>query len=218
MAKDQEQDIVNTTGTELDILKNIEKSFFDKNPSVRKRNTLKSLKWFQKYIPQNYNRARTARMFRDKDLWRKQIKVGQMHFFQYDALHKDTLPVWDQYPLVFFFDSYRSKEGKEILLGINLHYLPPALRYVAMTSLLKHRNEKRYRKNTRLQISWEVLSSMANSHLFEHAVKAYRADHVRSTFVEIPASSWEMVTFLPLARFKKGSNQEAWRMKKKKGR
>lgn len=206
----------NNTDTELEVLKKIEKAFYKNNSASQKRNTMKSMKWFQKYIPRSYNRLGTASMFRDRKLWSKQIKVGQMHFFEYDAIHKDKLPVWDRYPLVFFFDSYQSKEGKEILLGINLHYLPPALRFTAMRALLKYRNQKRYRKNTRLKISWQVLSSMANSELFEHSVKAYRADQVRSTFVEIPAQSWEMVVFLPLARWQKGGKTSAWRMKKKK--
>tara|TARA_B100000929_G_scaffold290599_1_gene284888 strand:+ start:45675 stop:46301 length:627 start_codon:yes stop_codon:yes gene_type:complete len=206
------EEIENDTNTELKILKNIEKAFYRNNESAKKRNTQKSLKWFSKYVPRSYNKARTAQMFRDRDLFSKRIKVGQMHFFQYDAKHKDKLPVWDMYPLVFFFDSYRAKDGAEILLGINLHYLKPSLRFEAMRTLLKYRNEKRYRPSTRLKISWQVLKSLGNSKLFEHSIKAYRMDHVRSQFVQVPPRSWELVIFLPLARWQKGSKSTAWKI------
>lgn len=217
MAKQDEQEIQNTTGTELDILKNIEKSFFDKNPKARKRNTLKSLKWFQQYIPKNYNRVRTARMFRDRDLWRKQMTIGKMYFFDYsDPVHKDSLPIYDAFPLIFPFSSYRSKEGKEIIVGINLHYLPPALRFVVMKGLIKYRNEKRYRNSTKLMIQWDLLKNLAESKYFEHAVHSYRTDHIKSVMIEIPSQSWELALYLPTERFKKGSKQQAWNIKRKK--
>lgn len=204
----------NHTGTELDILKDLEKSYYDHNPRSRMRHTQRSMKWFSQYVPRAYNRTRTARMYRDRSLWKQKITVGKMYFFQYDAKHKDILPVWDMYPMVFFFDTFRSKEGKEILQGINLHYLPPALRFAAMVALLKTRNEKRYRESTRLRISWEILKGLANSEYFKHAVKNYRVDHIRSTFVEIPAQSWELAVFLPLARWQKGTAQTAYNIKK----
>lgn len=207
-------DTENNTQTELDILKSIEQAYFKNNASSQKRNTQKSLKWFSTYVPRAHNSVRTARMFRDKTLWQDRVIPGNMYFYQYDAKHKDTLPVWDMYPLVFFFDSYTSKEGKQILLGINMHYLKPSYRYAAMMNLLRLRNEKRYRANTKLQISWEVLKGMANSKYFEHAVKAYRVDHIRSKFIKIPATAWELTLFLPLARWQKGSKNKAWNIKK----
>ena len=29
-------------------------------------------------------------------------QYGEMYLFQYDAKHKDILPVWDQFPLIIF--------------------------------------------------------------------------------------------------------------------
>ena len=50
-------------------------------------------------------------------------EIGNMYIFTYDAKHKDKLPIWDSYPLVFPIQFY--KDG---FLGINLHYLPPQQR------------------------------------------------------------------------------------------
>jgi len=213
MAEDQNER-KNTTGTELQVLQNIEKAYFDQNPNARKRNTSKSLDWFRKYVPRTFNKVRTARMFRDRDLWESHIKPGNLYFFEYDAIHKDTLPVWDQYPLIFPWDSWRGKNGKLYFIAINLHYLSPKHRYIAMKALLKLRNEKRYRKSTRLKISWQVLKGLSQSKMFENCVKMYRVDHVKSVFVKVPPSSWELAIFLPTARWHNGGKSVAWSLNK----
>lgn len=210
--KDSSVGIENTTDTELQILQNIEKAFFRNNPRSAKRNTNKSLEWFRKYVPKNYHKVRIPQMFRDSKMWYDKPVVGNMYFFHYDAIHKDTLPVWDRYPLIFPFDIFRNeKNGELYMLGINLHYLPPRLRYQAMRALLTLRNEKRYRKNTKLKISWQVLKGLAQHKLFEHAVKMYKMDHVQSRFAKIPPRSWELALFLPLARWE-GNKAEAWKI------
>jgi hypothetical protein len=211
----EDGELVNGTGSELEILQNIEKAFYRNNKGSRQRNTQRSLKWFSQYIPRSYNRVRMAQMMRDRDMWSDTIRPGSMMLFNYDAKHKDTLPVWDRFPLVFAWDMWKGGDGQygesgvTYFIGINLHYLPPALRFAAMKALLTKRNEKRYRSNTKLKISWSILKALSNSKYFEHSVKIYRMDHVRSKFIIIPPQSWEMVTFLPLARFE-GSKSQAW--------
>lgn len=215
---DEDGTIENNTGTELQILQNIEKAYYKNNSGAKRRNTEKSLKWFSKYVPRSYNKVRTARLMRDRDLWMDRIQPGTMMTFEYDPIHKDSLPVYDTMPLVFAWDVWKGGQGKfgeagkTYFIGINLHYLPPALRFLAMKTLLKKKNEKRYRKNTRLKISWQVLQALANSKYFEHSVKMYRMDHVRSKFIKIPAQSWELALFLPTARFKKGGKSAAWKV------
>lgn len=202
MEKLQEQtEYDNKTGTDLEVLQKIERAWKKNNPNELKRNTAKSLDWFRKYVGRSFNKIKNSAMVRDRDLWKAEMKVGKMYFFEYDAKHKDTLPIWDRYPLVFPFSSYRAKDNTLIVIGLNMHYLKPQLRMVAFTALLKMRNEKRYRKQTRLKIEWDMLKAMGESPLFKHCVHAYRMDHVRSVFVEIPAQSWELALFLPTARW-----------------
>lgn len=209
---EQNGEIQNNTDTELKILQSIEKAFYEKNPNARKRNTERSMKWFSRYVPKAHNKVRLARIARDRSLFKKGISIGSLYTFEYDAKTKDELPVWDANPLVFFFDEYTAKDGSKMLLGINMHYLKPELRLVAFKALLKLRNQKRYRKNTRLQISWGVLKTLGSSKLFEHSVKQYRVDHLRSQFVKIPPKSWELIMWLPLARWQKGGAKTAYKM------
>lgn len=221
MAKGDETERKNDTGTDLEILQNLEKAFFRENPNAQKRRTERSLKWYSKFIPKNYGGVRTARLMRDRSLWKKGITPGKMTFFEYDPIHKATLPVYDRYPLVFAWDVWKGGEGKfgfpgkTYFIGINIHYLPPALRFTVMKALLKIRANKKssYRKSTRLAMSWKILKGMSESKYFEHSVKIYRMDHVKTSFIEIPSQSWEIAAFLPVARFQKGGKAEAWNIK-----
>lgn len=214
MAKNEDdKQYTNKTGTELQILQTIEKSYFRNHKNTSRRHTDKSLRWFSQYIPKNFNNIRTSQVVRDRELFRDMIKPGNMYFAVYDPIHKDTLPVYDTFPLLLPWDVFRNeKNGHLYCLSINLHYLPPALRYTAMKALLTKRNEKAYRERTRLRISWEILSAMAEHELFKHSVKMYRLDHFRSKFIYIPPQSWEMAIYLPLARWGKGNKSIAWDM------
>lgn len=198
----------NKTGTQLEILQKIEKAW-GRAGVAAKRNTAKSMDWFRQYVVKAYNKVGTGVVFRDRDLWKKKVKFGRMYFFEYDAKHKDKLEVWDRYPLIIPFSATTAKDGATIVYGLNMHYLPPALRLVAFRALLGFKHEARYRKTTELQFDWQAIKGLTQYKYFEHAVHAYRMDHVRSVFVEIPAQSWELMLFLPVARWV-GNAAKAW--------
>lgn len=190
----------NNTGTDLVVLINIEKQFNKLTKNKIRKYSEESMKWYSRYIPRSYNNVRTSVMFRDRKLWTKNPMIGKMYFFEYDALHKKTLPVWDRYPIIFPFKRWK-KNQVEYFTGINLHYLPPALRLKMMIALLSLRNEKRYRESTRLRMSWNLLKGLAGSELFKECVHTYRMDQMVSIFVEIPSQSWQTAVFLPLQRW-----------------
>lgn len=195
---------------ELQVLRSIEAQFKSKAGDIN-RYTKESANWFRNYIPRAYNRMGANQLFQEQKLHRNDVQLGKLYFFQYDALWKDKLNNWDAFPMIFPFSKYRSKDNKEIILGLNVHWLPPKQRMLMFIALLKFRNESRYRKSTRLQLEWQLLKSMSESKYFSQAVHAYRVDHVKSPFVEIPSQSWEMAIFLPVDKFQKGSRQSAWR-------
>lgn len=201
MAEKKETDRIKSTGTNLEILHRIERAWENNNPNARRRNTAKSLDWFRKYVGRSFNRVGTGVLFRDRDLWKESFTIGKLYTFEYDPKHKDTLPIYDRYPMMFPFNTYRAKDGMTIIVGLNLHYLPPALRMVAFKAMLKFKSEPRYRKSTRLKLEWEALKAMSEHRLFKQAVHAYRLDHLRSVIVEVPAQSWELAIFLPTARW-----------------
>lgn len=132
-------------------------------------------------------------------------QIGQMMLFEYDPKHKDTLPYYDRFPLIFPINI--AKGG---FLGMNMHYLPPRLRAQLMDALYDTANNERYDEKTRLDISYRILSQSSKFRLFKPTVKRYLTKHVRSRFVRINASEWDIALFLPLQSFQKGSVQKVY--------
>lgn len=130
---------------------------------------------------------------------------GKLVMFQYDAKHKDTLPYWDKFPVVFPLELY-----KDSYLGINLHYLPPVHRIRLLDALYETANNEKYDKTTKLRISYQILKSAAKFRYFKPCIKQYLYSHIKSQLVEVPADEWDYVVFLPLARFQNASQRQVW--------
>jgi hypothetical protein len=190
------------------IVKTLLKRFYRDFGANAVRNSQKSRQWFREQATK-MGKLRTARIMTQRDWITSTPKIGKLYLFQYDAKWKDELPYWDMMPLVFFFNSY-TKNGTQYLVGMNLHYLQPALRMVLFAQLLSLRNEKRYRKNTRLRLTWEILQSMSSSRLVGPCVKQYITKNIRSKFIEVPPSDWEVIIPLGLERFQKASSAKVW--------
>lgn len=133
-------------------------------------------------------------------------QIGSMYLFVYDPKHKKTLPYYDTYPLIFVINKY--DDG---FLGINFHYLPPALRARLMDSLYELQNNTKLNPQTRLKVSYQILKSAARYKYFKPTVKRYLYSHVRSRFMLIRPIEWDMTLFLPLARFKKAPIMKVWK-------
>jgi hypothetical protein len=147
-------------------------------------------------------KARTAASMRD-NLFRMQSQqrayasIGRMFFFKYDPKTKDKLPVYDVYPLVFPLEDYT--DG---FLGINIHYLDVNARIGLLDRLQEYATSKKYTPKTRLQISYDLLnSSRSVRSVMAPAVKRYLYGHVRSRFIEIPATEWDKAAQLSLQLF-----------------
>ena len=194
----------NTTGTEIELIKRLEKKFFDANPNSVKRNTDESMKWFRTFISKNYKNVRLPTLLQDGKLVSNKFNPGEMSLFQYDPKWKDKLSIYDTLPLVILCGAYTSKQGIPIIVGINFHYLAPSVRAKALTAILNLKS-----KNS---LNWAILRRLSEVKLFEHALHSYRLDHVKSKFITIPEESWEIVAFLPVQRFHKGNNKDAWSM------
>lgn len=123
--------------------------------------------------------------------------IGSMFLFQYDAKHKETLPYWDMFPLVFPIEM--DAKG---FLGINLHYLPPNLRASLFNSLTRLKSN---RKGQDLAINYQILSKYSSMSYFRPCVKRYLYGHVRSKFMYIEPEEWPIAIFLPLQKFQKAS-------------
>jgi hypothetical protein len=131
------------------------------------------------------------------------INIGQLYLFSYDPKHKDTLPVYDTLPLVLPFST--APGG---FLGINLHYLPYALRFKIMGALLSLVDETDPRSQA--QVSWRILSSSSKFAGVGACVKHYLSSHVQSRFLNIPPDQWLNAAMMPVEQFHGAGKQQVF--------
>lgn len=133
--------------------------------------------------------------------------VGSMYMFFYDPKHKQTLPYYDRFPLIFPF-----KFTPDGFYGINLHYLPHTLRARMMDALYPLVSDDNFDRSTRLKgLSYDLLNGSSKFKWFRPCVKRYLNRHVRSRFVFVEPSEWDIALFLPVEKFQKASKEQVWR-------
>lgn len=133
------------------------------------------------------------------------VEPGTMYMFRYDPKHKKTLPFYDVFPVVFPIEQYN--DG---FLGLNFHYLPPALRAKLMDALYTITSDKRYDDNTKVLASYKLMQAASKFKYFKPTVKRYLNEFVKSPFLEVTASEWDVAIFLPIESFKKASKEDVW--------
>jgi hypothetical protein len=155
------------------------------------------------------NQVNVQKEMRNRDrLFNKlvQTDIGRMYMFFYDPKHKDTLPYYDRFPLIFVLDRY--KDG---FLGMNLHYLPPVFRARLMDKLYTIERNDNIRESKKLRLSYQLLNATAKYKYFSPTIKKYLNNHVRSRFLYVPAEEWDIALMLPTERFRKSKKSAVWR-------
>ena len=130
--------------------------------------------------------------------------IGKMYMYFYDAKHKDTLPFFDMFPLIFPIEFYH--DG---FLGINLHYLPPLARAMLMDALWTTANNQKYNSTTILQINYRILKQSALKFAgYQECVKRYLYSHVKSAFHYVNPSDWDKALLLPMQHWHINPNRK----------
>lgn len=157
--------------------------------------------WYRNQAKALPKRNQTDRLIRElrTDQNRRQdtrFLLGNMYLFAYDPKHKDTLPYYDRFPLIFPIN--KAKGG---FLGINLHYLPPPFRAKLMDELYTVMNNKAFNDTTRLTANYKILNSTTKFRHFKPCIKHYLTAHVRSKPAYINPTEWDVALFLPTQKF-----------------
>lgn len=155
--------------------------------------------WFRK-AAKGVSSVNENALLKDKSRATTKPMVGQMYMFSYDPKHKETLPYYDTLPLIFPIETFSGG-----FYGLNMHYLPLPLRARLMDALYELTNNKRYDESTKLNLSYKILRGIAKARYFKPCLKMYLTDHVRSKFMHVHPSEWDIALFLPTARFEKKS-------------
>ena len=165
----------------------------------------KAREWYRD-VAKDFRKVNASELMRgDKSRLTSRPQIGSMYMFYYDAKHKETLPYWDRFPLIFPFKSVQGG-----FLGINLHYLPHPLRAKLMDSLYDLRSNDRYDEKTKLKLSYDVLNSASRFKYFKPCVKHYLTGQLKSRFLYVYPSEYDIALFLPLERFEKAGKRKVW--------
>ena len=146
--------------------------------------------------------SRVESEMKDRAVPTSKLSPGNMFFFSYDAKHKDTLPYYDKFPLIFPIGP--APGG---FMGLNMHYLPPVLRAKLMDALYGTVTNDKYDESTRLNISYKVLNGASKFKEFKPTIKHYLNSQVRSRFFYVYPTEWDIALFLPTAQFTTSKNE-----------
>ena len=173
------------------------------DPSI----VMKSKTWFrQQAILLRKEGIRSTRMYKNSGEYVTGIRPGNMYMFFYDPKMKDTLPYYDQFPIVFPFA--RTDNG---FIGLNLHYLSYRFRIILLDGLLRFKNTKELDETTRLKMSWNLLRGMSKHYLVTPCVKSYLNDHLMTQLKLITATDWTTALMMPVENFQKASTTQVWK-------
>ena len=174
------------------------------------RNSLEARNWLRQKAAEVRTVSPRATI-QQGPLLTNRITTGNMYLFAYDPKTKEDLPYYDRFPLVFPFR--RVPDG---FYGINMHYLPPLLRAKLMDALYDTINNDNMDETTRLRINYRILQSAAKFRFFEPCVKHYLNNHVKTRFLRVDPTQWDVALFLPLERFAKANKLKVYADSKKK--
>jgi hypothetical protein len=161
--------------------------------------TAEARNWYRNQAKQvNKSEAQGDKLIREagRERYENRFRLGHMYMFAYDPKHKETLPYYDRFPLIFPINI--AKGG---FLGINMHYLPPILRAKLMDSLYETITNERYNETTKLNVSYKILNNASKFKEFKPTLKHYLSNHVRTKLVYINPAEWDVALFLPSAQF-----------------
>lgn len=183
---------------------------FKRNQYDLKTAVRKSTSWFDQQALLIKKQNITAKSVLKGQNLTATIRPGNLYMFLYDAKHKETLPYWDMFPLVFPYE--KTKDG---FMGLNMHYLPYQLRVQLLDRLMQFANNKRMDESTKLKYSWSIIGGVSKFKSAEPCIKHYLSAHVKSSFKLIPAQDWATAMMLPVEAFIGASKNAVWQDSKR---
>jgi hypothetical protein len=135
----------------------------------------------------------------------RHIIPGEMYLFAYDAKTQDKLPYWDMFPLVFPF-----RKLQDGFIGLNMHYLPHALRARLLDRLMEFKTNSAMDETTRLRYSWSTIQGVSKFKIAEPCIHRYLTSHLQSPLKRIDSQDWTTALLLPVERFVGASKQQVW--------
>lgn len=183
---------------------------FKQNQYNLKDAVRKSSAWFEQQAKLIHQQGITPKKALKGEHMSNNLLPGNLYMFFYDPKYKETLPYYDRFPLVFPYE--KTKDG---FMGLNMHYLPYALRVRLLDRLMQFRNNTRMDESTRLKYSWGLIGGVSKFAAAEPCIKHYLFNHVQSSFKKVLPQDWATAMMLPVEVFVGASKQRVWQDSKR---
>lgn len=168
--------------------------------------TDQSRAWFRDEV-KNLKNINRRQLLKDPAVEPKgRARVGSMYMYFYDPKHQATLPYYDTFPLTIMVEPVKGG-----FYGLNLHYLPLALRANLFDSLIDLTNNKKYDESTRFKLKYNLLKSATKLRYFKPCFKHYLYSQIEGRVAMVEAPAWEMALFLPTEQFRKSTKSAVWK-------
>lgn len=168
---------------------------------VTKNDVNRSLAWFQEITRRLGDRVSINSLLQNSQRRTSNLVPGRMYLYSYRAKHADTLPYYDQFPMVIPFS-----RDAETMTGLNFHYLNYKMRFILLKNLTDFASDKKLTEKAKLVMSWNLIKGAARYGPAQAAVHKYRFDHIQSAFLEVPANQWFTALMMPVERFVTGTD------------
>lgn len=167
--------------------------------------------WFVERVKELNGRINRNKLLKDDSLKQQNTpKWGFMYMFVYDALHKDTLPYYDRFPLVIMLSP--APGG---FMGLNLHYLNPKVRAIFLDNLIQSFTDENLNERSKLKLRYSTLARARRHRYFQPCLKHYLFDQMKTRPSQVSAPDWEIALFLPTEHFSGAQKTKVWRESQK---
>lgn len=141
------------------------------------------------------------------------IMPGQLIMFNYfEPATKEELEYYDAMPCTIFFNEFKTQNGEMRVLGFNIHYYPPRMRYIIadrVFSIFKPLYEKSWNiplKTPMSYMQYKMLLEQLKNQGLDFGVREY-IPALMHDIVPIPPKDWSKAVFTE-GRFKKRTREQ----------
>lgn len=188
----------------------VDKNKKEKSKPPKDFNMLKAIRGESLHKNNIVRRDKQVRKYVDENLdvkGRPSVLPGQLVMFDYfEPATKEDLEYYDAMPCTIFFGIVNTENGKRVL-GFNIHYYPPRIRYQVIDRIfeifrplyLKSWNEPL--KKEMEHFNYKMLISQLQKAKLDFGIRMY-IPKLMASVTPIPTKDWQKVVFTE-GRFKK---------------
>jgi len=92
-------------------------------------------------------------------------------------------------------------------IGMNFHYLPPAMRFTLLRRLDAYLSGDATKRGTRIEVNYDTVKNIP---MVKPTLHKYLYGHIRSSFLRVDAPEAAIAVYLPVQQFRKQPATTVW--------